>query len=182
MDYNYPELNPVVILRLSYLEPVEEVLGVIYLRKESAERFKLNVKELLGDKFNLVELNHKSNFDEYLQKSKPIISVESDVCFMLIPFVFNETRWEFMRKLRCTEYDNTKNVTTAKELFCNVEFDTMTALQLKGEDVEPSIEFLALHKETYTNQEVQELLEEFKKEMVESTNQLFNRFINRISK
>lgn len=40
----------------------------------------------------------------------------------------------------------------------------------------------SLHKETYTNQEVQELLEEFKKEMVESTNQLFNRFINRISK
>ena len=58
----------------------------------------------------------------------------------------------------------------------------MTTLQLKGEIVEPSIEFLALHKETYTNQEVQELLEEFKKEMVESTNQLFNRFINRISK
>ena len=142
MDYNYPELNPVVILRLSYLEPREDVLGVIYLRKESAERFKLNVKELLGDKFNLVELNHKSNFDEYLQKSKPIISVESDVCFMFVPFVFNETRWEFMRKLRCTEYDNTKNVTTAKELFCNVEFDTMTALQLKGEHAEPSIEFL----------------------------------------
>ena len=142
MDYNYPELNPVVILRLSYLEPREDVLGVIYLRKESAERFKLNVKELLGDKFNLVELNHKSNFDEYLQKSKPIISVESNVCFMFVPFVFNETRWEFMRKLRCTEYDNTKNVTTAKELFCNVEFDTMTALQLKGEHAEPSIEFL----------------------------------------
>ena len=40
----------------------------------------------------------------------------------------------------------------------------------------------SLHKESYTNQEVQELLEEFKKEMVESTNQLFNRFINRISK
>ena len=40
----------------------------------------------------------------------------------------------------------------------------------------------SLRKETYTNQEVQELLEEFKKEMVESTNQLFNRFINRISK
>lgn len=141
MDHNYPELNPVVILRLSYLEPKEETLGVIYLRKESVERFKLNVKELLGDKYDLVELNHKSNFDGYLQKSKPITSVESDVCFMFIPFVFN-TSWEFMRKFRCTEYDNTKNVTTAKELFCNVEFDTMTALQLKGELVEPCIEFL----------------------------------------
>lgn len=141
MDYNYPELNPVVILRLSYLEPKEEVLGVIYLRKESVERFKSKVNELLGDKFDLIELKHKSNFDEYLQKSKPITSVESDVCFMFIPFVFN-TSWEFMRKLRCTEYDNTKNVTTAKELFCNVEFDTMTALQLKGELVEHEINIL----------------------------------------
>lgn len=40
----------------------------------------------------------------------------------------------------------------------------------------------SLHKESYANQEVQELLEEFKKEMVESTNQLFNRFISRIGK
>ena len=182
MDYNYPELNPVVILRLSYLEPVEEVLGVIYLRKESAERFKLNVKELLCDKFNLVELNHKSNFDEYLQKLDPITSLESDVCFMFIPFVLNYNIWKFTTPLNCIEYKNTKNVTSAKELFSNVELDMMTTLQLKGEHVEPSIEFLALHKETYTNQEVQELLEEFKKEMVESTNQLFNRFINRISK
>lgn len=141
MNYDHPELNPVVILRLSYLAPKEEVLGVIYLRKESVERFKSKVNELLGDKFDLIELKHKSNFDEYLQKSKPITSVESDVCFMFIPFVFN-TSWEFMRKFRCTEYDNTKNVTTAKELFCNVEFDTMTALQLKGELVEPCIEIL----------------------------------------
>lgn len=142
MDHNYLELNPVVILRLSYLEPKEEVLGAIYLRKESVERFKSNVKELLGDKFDLVELNHNPNFDVYLQKSKPITSQTSVVCFMYIPFIFNETSWEFMRKLRCTEYDNTKNVTTAKELFCNVEFDTMTALQLKGDHAEPSIEFL----------------------------------------
>lgn len=39
-----------------------------------------------------------------------------------------------------------------------------------------------LHKDTYTNQEVVLLLEEFKQEMLESTNQLFNRFINRINK
>ena len=182
MDCNYPELNPVVILRLSYLEPKEEVLGVIYLRKESVERFKSSVKELLGDKFNLVELNHKSNFDEYLQKSKPITSVKSDVCFMFIPFVIDSRIWKFTAALNCIEYKITKLVSDAKELFGNVELDMMTTLQLKGEIVEPSIEFLALHKETYTNQEVQELLEEFKKEMVESTNQLFNRFINRISK
>jgi hypothetical protein len=54
MDHDYPELNPVVILCLSYLEPKEEVLGVIYLRKESVERFKSNVNELLGDKFEYV--------------------------------------------------------------------------------------------------------------------------------
>ena len=141
MDYNYPELNPVVILRLSYLEPKEEVLGVIYLRKESVERFKSNVNKLIGDKFDLVELNHESNFDEYLQKSKPITSVKSDVCFMFIPFVFNETSWEFIRKLQSSEYPNIKNLTKAKELFINVEFDTMTALQLKGELVEHEINF-----------------------------------------
>ena len=142
MDYNYPELNPVVILRLSYLEPKEEVLGVIYLRKESVERFKSNVNKLIGDKFDLVELNHESNFDEYLQKSKPITSVKSDVCFMFIPFVFNETSWEFIRKLQSSEYPNIKNLTKAKELFINVEFDTMTALQLKGELVEHEFNFL----------------------------------------
>lgn len=142
MDYNYPELNPVVILRLSYLEPKEEVLGVIYLRKESVGRFKSNVNELLGDKFNLVELNHEPNFDEYLQKSKPITSVESDTCFMFIPFVLNETIWKFTGRLKCIEYKNTKNITNAKELFVNVEFDTMTALQLKGELVEHEINIL----------------------------------------
>ena len=142
MDYNYPELNPVVILRLSYLEPKEEVLGVIYLRKESVERFKPNVNKLIGDKFDLVELNHESNFDEYLQKSKPTSSVESDVCFMFIPFVFNETSWEFIRKLQSSEYPNIKNLTKAKELFINVELDMMTALQLKGELVEHEFNFL----------------------------------------
>ncbi|WZX10444.1 hypothetical protein ACP1_0155 [Aeromonas phage ACP1] len=143
MDHNYPELNPVVILRLSYLEPKEEVLGVIYLRKESVGRFRSNVKELLGDNFDLVELNSAA-FDEYLQKSKPITSIESDVCFMFIPFVLMDSYWVnvFMRRLRCTEYNNTKNVTTAKELFCNVEFDMMTALQLKGELVEDEINIL----------------------------------------
>ena len=104
MDCNYPELNPVVILRLSYLEPKEEVLGVIYLRKESVERFKSSVKELLGDKFDLVELNPKSNFDEYLQKLDPITSLESDVCFMFIPFVLNSNIWEFTTPLNCIEY------------------------------------------------------------------------------
>lgn len=141
MDYNYPELNPVVILRLSYLEPKEEVLGVIYLRKESVERFKSNVKELLRDKFNLVELNHKSNFDEYLQKLDPITSPESDVCFMFIPFVLNSNIWKFTTPLNCIEYKNTKNVTSAKELFSNVEFDMMSALQLKGELAEHEINF-----------------------------------------
>ena len=136
MDYNYPELNPVVILRLSYLEPKEEVLGVIYLRKESVERFKSNVNKLIGDKFDLVELNHESNFDEYLQKSKPTSSVESDVCFMFIPFVLNEMTWRFTERVNCIEYKNTKNVVNAKELFINVELDMMTALQLKGELVE----------------------------------------------
>lgn len=133
MDHNYPELNPVVILRLSYLEPKEEVLGVIYLRKESVERFKSNVKELLGDKFDLVELNSKSNFDEDLRKSKPITSVRSDVCFMLIPFVIDSRIWKFTAPLNCIEYKITKLVSDAKELFGNVELDMMTALQLKGE-------------------------------------------------
>ena len=141
MDHNYPELNPVVILRLSHLEPKEEALGVIYLRKESVERFKSNVKEVLGDKFDLAELNREA-FDVHLQKSKPITSVKSDVCFMLIPFVFNETSWEFMRKLQCSEYSNIKNAANAKELFVNVEFDMMTALQLKGELVEDEINIL----------------------------------------
>ena len=149
MDHNYPELNPVIILRLSYLEPKEEVLGVIYLRKESVERFKSNVKELLGDKFDLVELNSKSNFDENLRKSKPITSVKSDVCFMFIPFVIDSRIWKFTATLNCIEYKITKLVSDAKELFWNVELDMMTTLQLKGEIVEPSIEFLALHKETY---------------------------------
>ena len=85
MDYNYPESNPVVILCLSYLEPKEEVLGVIYLRKESVERFKSNVKELLGDKFDLVELNHKSNFDEYLKKSKFSL-IGKEVSFIIKDF------------------------------------------------------------------------------------------------
>ncbi|WNV45852.1 HNH homing endonuclease [Aeromonas phage AerS_266] len=39
-----------------------------------------------------------------------------------------------------------------------------------------------LHKETYTNEEVQEILKQFKEEMVETTNQLMNRLINRIAK
>lgn len=142
MDYNYPELNPVVILCLSYLEPKEEVLGVIYLRKESVERFKSNVKELLGDKFDLVELNHEPNFDEYLQKSKPITSHSSDVCFMFIPFVLNQASWMFTEKLNCVGYKNTKNTTGVKELFSNVEFDMMTALQLKKDLVEHEINFL----------------------------------------
>ena len=142
MDYNYTELNPVVILRLSYLEPKEEVLGVIYLRKESVERFKSNVKELLGDKFDLVELNSKSNFDENLRKSKPITSVRSDVCFMLIPFVIDSRIWKFTAPLNCIEYKITKLVSDAKELFGNVELDMMTALQLKGDFVEQDIETL----------------------------------------
>lgn len=142
MDYNWPEMNPIVILHLSYLEPKEEVLGVIYLRKKSVERFKSNVNELLGEKFNLVELNHEPNFDEYLQKSKPITSVESDTCFMFIPFVLDSRIWEFTAPLNCTEYKNTKNATNAKELFINVEFDTMTVLQLKEELVEHEINTL----------------------------------------
>ncbi|WAX22329.1 hypothetical protein AVP1_0219 [Aeromonas phage AVP1] len=142
MDYNWPDMNPIVILHLSYLEPKEEVLGVIYLRKKSVERFKSNVNELLGDKFNLVELNHEPNFDEYLQKSKPITSVESDTCFMFIPFVLDSRIWKFTAPLNCTEYKNTKNATNAKELFINVEFDTMTVLQLKEELVEHEINTL----------------------------------------
>lgn len=58
-----------------------------------------------------------------------------------------------------------------------IDFETV---QVKDPIVE--LPKWSLHKETYTNQEVQELLEEFKKEMVETTNQLFNRFINRINK
>ena len=142
MDYSYPELNPIVILRLYYLEPKEEVLGVIYLRKESVERFKSNVKELLGDKFDLVELNSKPNFDENLRKSKPITSVRSDVCFMLIPFVIDSRIWKFTAPLNCIEYKITKLVSDAKELFGNVELDMMTALQLKGDFVEQDIETL----------------------------------------
>lgn len=142
MNYNYPELNPVVILRLSYLEPKKEVLGVIYLRKESVERFKSSVKELLGDKFDLVELNPKSNFDEYLQKYKLFTSVESDVCFMFFPFVLNQASWMFTEKLNCVGYKNTKNATGVKELFSNVEFDMMAVLQLKGELVEHEINAL----------------------------------------
>lgn len=142
MDYNYPELNPVVILRLSYLEPKEEVLGVIYLRKESVERFKSNVKKLLGDKFDLVELNSKSNFDGNLRKSKPITSVKSDVCFMFIPFVIDSRIWKFTAALNCIEYKITKLVSDAKELFWNVELDMMTTLQLKGEIVEHGINIL----------------------------------------
>lgn len=142
MNYNYPELNPVVILRLSYLEPKEEVLGVIYLRKESVERFKSSVKELLGDKFDLVELNPKSNFDEYLQKLDPITSLESDVCFMFIPFVLNSNIWKFTTPLNCIEYKNTKNVSDAKVLFWNVELDMTIALQLKDELVEHENNFL----------------------------------------
>ncbi len=142
MDYNYPELNPIVVLRLSYLEPKEEVLGVIYLRKESVERFKSNVEELVGDKFDLVELNSGSNFDENLRKSKPITSVKSDVCFMLIPFVIDSRIWKFTAPLNCIEYKITKLVSDAKELFGNVELDMMTALQLKGDFVEQDIETL----------------------------------------
>lgn len=142
MHYDHPELNPVVILRLSYLEPKEEVLGVIYLRKESVERFKSNVKELLDDEFDLIELDHKLNFDEYLQKSKPATSVESDVCFIFIPFVLDSRIWKFTAPLKCNEYKNTKNVTNAKELFANVELDMMTTLQLKGDLVEHDIETL----------------------------------------
>ena len=142
MDYNYPELNPIVILRLYYLEPKEEVLGVIYLRKESVERFKSNVEELVGDKFDLVELNSKSNFDENLRKSKPITSVRSDVCFMLIPFVIDFRIWKFTAALNCIEYKITKLVSDAKELFGNVELDMMTTLQLKGEIVEHEINIL----------------------------------------
>lgn len=142
MDYNYTELNPVVILRLSYLAPKEEALGVIYLRKESVERFKSNVKELVGDKFDLVELNSESNFDENLHKSKPITSVRSDVCFMLIPFVIDSRIWKFTAPLNCIEYKITKLVSDAKELYGNVELDMMTALQLKGDFVEQDIETL----------------------------------------
>ncbi|MGL4614351.1 MAG: hypothetical protein ACRCVV_10735 [Shewanella sp.] len=140
MDYNYPEFNPVVILRLSYLDPKGEVLGVVYLRKSSVEKFKSNVKELLGEKFDLVELNRKSNFDEYIQKSKRFTSVESDVCFMFIPFVLNEASWIFTEKLNCVEYKNTKNTTDVKVLFCNVELDSITNLQLRGNLLEPNIE------------------------------------------
>lgn len=140
MDYNYPEFNPVVILRLSYLDPKGEVLGVVYLRKSSVEKFKSNVKELLGEKFDLVELNRKSNFDEYLQKSKLFTSVESDVCFMFIPFVLNEASWLFTEKLNCVEYKNTKNTTDVKVLFCNVELDSITNLQLSGTLLESNIE------------------------------------------
>lgn len=142
MDYNYPELNPIVILRLSYLEHKEEVLGVIYLRKVSVERFKSNVNRLLGDVFSLVELNPNSNFDEYLQKLDPITSLESDVCFMFIPFVIDSRIWKFTAPLNCIEYKNTKLVSDPKELFGNVELDMMTALQLKGDFVEQDIETL----------------------------------------
>lgn len=142
MDYNYPEFNPIVILRLSYLEPKEEVMGVIYLRKESVERFKSNVEELVGDKFDLVELNSESNFDENLRKSKPITSVKSDVCFMLIPFVIDSRIWKFTAPLNCIEYKITKLVSDAKELFGNVELDMMTNLQLRGNLVESNIGIL----------------------------------------
>lgn len=145
MDYNYPEFNPVVILRLSYLDPKGEVLGVVYLRKSSVEKFKSNVKELLGEKFDLVELNRKSNFDEYLQKSKLFTSVESDVCFMFIPFVLNEASWLFTEKLNCVEYKNTKNTTDVKVLFCNVELDSITNLQLRGNLLESNIEDVGIN-------------------------------------
>lgn len=39
----------------------------------------------------------------------------------------------------------------------------------------------SLHKETYTNQEVQDLLNQFKDEMLETTNQIMKRYIDRIA-
>lgn len=40
----------------------------------------------------------------------------------------------------------------------------------------------SLYKETYTNQEVQDLLNQFKDEMLETTNQIMKRYIDRIAK
>lgn len=146
MDYNYPEFNPVVILRLSYLDPKGDALGVVYLRKGSVEKFRSNVNEVLGDKFDLVELDRRSNFDEYLQKSKSMTSESGEVSFMFIPFVLKGNYWVsvFMKRLKCIEYENIKNITNAKELFCNVEFDVITNLQLRGTLLESNIEDIGI--------------------------------------
>lgn len=89
--------------------------------------------------------------------------------------------------IECVDYKSNymaKDLFTALEVIRNnftptgiIDFETV---QVK----EPIAELpnWSLHKETYTNQEVQELLEEFRKEVTETTNQLFNRFINRINK
>lgn len=63
---------------------------------------------------------------------------------------------------------------------------TPTGKIVGKEDVEPAepvvMKSWSLHKENYTNQEVQEILSQFKEELVETTNQLMNRLINRLSK
>lgn len=79
-----------------------------------------------------------------------------------------------------------KGFKTLFETLCYIRDNyspTGKVLSSKKEPVpEVNIPKWTLHKDTYTNQEVVLLLEEFKQEMLESTNQLFNRFINRINK
>ncbi len=89
--------------------------------------------------------------------------------------------------IECVDYKSnymSKDLYTALNVVRN-SFTPTGAIDFETTQVKETIVDIpkwSLHKETYTNQEVQELLEEFKKEMNETTIQLFNRFINRINK
>ncbi|UOX39619.1 hypothetical protein [Aeromonas phage ZPAH34] len=79
--------------------------------------------------------------------------------------------------------DNEFNsVLTALETLYH-SFSPIGEVKLHTELLKPKthINQWSLHKETYTNQEVQDLLNQFKNEMLETTNQIMKRYIDRIA-
>lgn len=66
-----------------------------------------------------------------------------------------------------------ENFTPTGKIGGNEDIETTETVEIKS---------WSLHKENYTNQDVQEILTQFKEELVETTNQLMYRLVNRLSK
>lgn len=134
MDYNYTELNPVVFLTVFYKDKDKYVeIGVIITRKLNLHKLREKIKELtLGTIFNCkLEENHSAEKYNNWLDHKEFPCIESEFISLFIPC---EGGWgtalHLAVILRCGKYILSKPALDCKELFNEVERNSLIQLQL----------------------------------------------------
>ena len=134
MDYNSTELNPVVFLTVFYKDKDKYVeIGVIITRKLNLHKLREKIKELtLGTIFNCkLEENHSAEKYNNWLDHKEFPCIESEFISLFIPC---EGGWgtalHLAVILRCGKYILSKPALDCKELFNEVERNSLIQLQL----------------------------------------------------